>query len=340
MALDPKLKQALITLGFYDTDLLPKLKDITKRFHILARKLHPDKNGGTEESTVLFQSLIAAYELAGKAAERAAPDQDDDEEVIARKIFNQFSLSSVKENLSSFTVITEKSLNAIWSQILQTGFGQPLDLGNHGLKYTINDSCNNVHSKLFLTLYRTGKILIQAEGNDHSLNMHFVSQHFEELFIKVYNRKKLLRLQSTKTPPTKLTNGRRISKTYSCPKCDQKFTDLAAFYNHKKRQHGHYERNLSLTTPSHAKPTPVTPSLDLEISQSAPTKILPPSSPITKVIAAKPVNIHCMLCGFACHDNSELDLHAKNVHEVSCKVCGSTFFTTYDLIVHTSTTHD
>ena len=134
MALDPKLKQALITLGFYDTDLLPKLKDITKRFHILARKLHPDKNGGTEESTVLFQSLIAAYELAGKAAERAAPDQDDDEEVIARKIFNQFSLSSVKENLSSFTVITEKSLNAIWSQILQTGFGQPLDLGNHGLK--------------------------------------------------------------------------------------------------------------------------------------------------------------------------------------------------------------
>ena len=52
---------------------------------------------------------------------------------------------------------------------------------------------------------------------------------------------------------------------------------------------------------------------------------------------AKLIKVHCMLCGYGCHDNSEL--HGKDVHEVSCNKCDKTFFTSFDHIVHTASAH-
>ena len=39
------------------------LVELKKRYHILALKLHPDKNGNTVEATAAFQKLNQAYRL-------------------------------------------------------------------------------------------------------------------------------------------------------------------------------------------------------------------------------------------------------------------------------------
>ena len=39
------------------------LVELKKRYHILALRMHPDKNGNTVEATAAFQELIAAYQL-------------------------------------------------------------------------------------------------------------------------------------------------------------------------------------------------------------------------------------------------------------------------------------
>ena len=70
-------------------------------------------------------------------------------------------------------------------------FGQPEDLKTHGMKFKVDDNCENDVSRIFLTIYKTGKMLIQAEGNKHSLSSHFVDNHLEALYIQVYNKKKL-----------------------------------------------------------------------------------------------------------------------------------------------------
>ena len=56
--MDSELREALVFLGFVETNHVPKLKDITKMFHRLALKLHPDKNNGSKEATALFQQLL------------------------------------------------------------------------------------------------------------------------------------------------------------------------------------------------------------------------------------------------------------------------------------------
>ena len=176
------IKEALEVLGFADTGILPKLKEIRKRYVKLSMLHHPDKNGGSKESKEMFQVILHAYEIAGKACEDIIYDDDDHEDILARKMFKQFSFSSVTENTTTFTIKTEASLNPLWNQVLDANFGHPNDLGIHGLKYTVEDKCNKVISRIFITIYKKGKMLIQAEGNKHSLSSHFVNNHLESLY--------------------------------------------------------------------------------------------------------------------------------------------------------------
>ena len=73
-------------------------------------------------------------------------------------------------------------------------------------------------SRISLTIYKTGKMLIQAEGNKHSLSSHFVDNHLEALYTQVYNKKKLQKNLTSKTPVTKQTGGgrRTISRVHKC----------------------------------------------------------------------------------------------------------------------------
>ena len=237
--------EALAILGFDDMTSLPKLKEIRKRFLQLSLKNHPDKSCGSSEAKVCFQRILDAYNVAGEAFENKVYDDDDDEDKLARKMFKQFCFSSVKENSNSFTVKTEKTLYHIWKEVLIASLGQPQDLKLHGLKFTSDDSCNNPPARIFLTLYTTGKLLIQAKGNEHCFNEHFVQEHLEPLFSQVYNRKNLQKTLSHKTPITKHTGGKGVSKVHKCLKCDFKCTEISTFYQHKKREHGKSGRNIS-----------------------------------------------------------------------------------------------
>ena len=105
-----KVEEALRILGFENTKVLPKLKDIQKHFHRLSKTTHPYKNNGSKESTEEFQILLDAYNTAGKAADKIVNENDDLDDMIARKVFRQFQFSSVKVNSQSITIKTEKPL--------------------------------------------------------------------------------------------------------------------------------------------------------------------------------------------------------------------------------------
>ena len=148
-----KLAEALRILEFVDTTTLPKLKEIQKQFHRLCKIKHPDKNNGSKESTEEFQIILEAYNTAGKAAEKVTPDKEDLEDVVARKVFQQFQFSSVKLNSQSVTIKTEKTLNATWSEILTTNLGQPIiNKSGHGKKFTMEDKCEEASTNVYLTL--------------------------------------------------------------------------------------------------------------------------------------------------------------------------------------------
>ena len=187
-----KLEEALRILEFDDVKIVPKIKDIQKQFHRLSKTKHPDKNNGSKESTEEFQNLLNAYHVAGKAAEKVKPEDDDVEDIIARMVFEQFQFSSVKVNSQSITIKTEKSLNSTWMEILTANLGQPTENKSaHGKKFTMEDKCETLNSRVYITLYHTGNLLVQAEGNKQSMNIHFLNCHLQELYMQVYNRSKL-----------------------------------------------------------------------------------------------------------------------------------------------------
>ena len=201
--MDPKVAEALALLGFDDLSIMPKMRAINKKYRKLAYLHHPDRNNGSKEATVKFQSILNAYQIAGKAAETNPEDPADHDELVARRMFSQFQLSSVKENSRSFTIFTEKSLYASWMDALINFGGTHDDKGPHGNKFTVEDTYNDIPVKVYLTLYKTGKLLVQAEKNKHSINLHFVNTHLERLFTEVYSIQKSLPTLRPKTPVTK-----------------------------------------------------------------------------------------------------------------------------------------
>ena len=53
------------------------LRELNKRYRILALRLHPDKNGDTPEATLAFQELNAAYQLLSSSAPENDADASD-----------------------------------------------------------------------------------------------------------------------------------------------------------------------------------------------------------------------------------------------------------------------
>ena len=164
--MERKVRDALIVLGFDSSAKLPKLKEIRKRFLKLSVVHHPDRNKGKQEATQRFQEILHAYEVAGKACEDIIYDDDDQEDVLARKMFKQFSFSAIKENSTTFTIKTELPLNSLWKQVLEANFGPPDDLGSHGLKYTAVDKCDSMNARIFITIYTKGKMLTQNSSDE------------------------------------------------------------------------------------------------------------------------------------------------------------------------------
>ena len=334
--MNKSVKEALSILGFDDLTSLPKLKDIRKRFLELSLKYHPDKNSDSKQSKEHFQRILDAYNVAGEAFENKVYDDDDDEDVLARKMFKQFCFSSVKENANSFTIKTEKSLYSIWKDVLSASLGQPQDLKAHGLKFTFDDPCNNPPARTFLTFYTTGKLLIQAKGNEHCFNEHFVHEHLEPLFAQVYNRKRLQKTLSYKTPITKHTGGRAVSKVHKCLKCDFKCTEISIFYQHKKREHGKSGRNIIEKSQEIDETSPTYSVLPINGSSSRSVVVVPPVKDSIEPMLSTPIkNVPCILCEESFPDPPSATKHIQTKHELKCNQCEEIFFKTDDLKYHT-----
>ena len=157
-------------------------------------------------------------------------------------MFKQFQVNSVKENSSSVTISTEKPLYSIWMEILTKHFGIPENKGVNGNKFVAEDTCDEVPAKVYLTMYHTGKLLVQAEKNRHQINLHFVNIHLEKLFADVYSRKAFQKklpnkLKTPITKPVKMSS--RISqKIIKCSKCSFQAIDAVKLKRHKKEEHG------------------------------------------------------------------------------------------------------
>ena len=328
--------EALSVLGFNDMATLPKLKEIRKRFLQLSLKYHPDKNGDTSESKEYFQRILDPYNVAGEACKNTVYEDDDDEDKLARKMFTQFCFSSVQENANSFTIKTEKSLYSIWKDVLIASLGQPQDLKAHGLKFTVDDTCSHPPARIFLTFYTTGKLLIQAKGNQHCFNEHFVQDHLEPLFSQVYNRKKLQKTLSHKTPITKHTSGKAVSRVHKCLKCDFKCTEISIFYQHKKREHGRSGRNILEKPHEKETSTPAYSVLPLDGSSNRSVVVVPHADDCTVPLPRTPKkNVPCILCEESFPDPPSATKHIQTHHEISCDECDEVFFSKDDLKSHT-----
>ena len=94
--MDATILAALITLGFPSTTKKPpKLKLITRNYYDLAKNLHPDRPGGGDAEK--FKNVTLAYRLVGEHIDVNKKDDDDDiEEMVARKVFKKFEFGNVK----------------------------------------------------------------------------------------------------------------------------------------------------------------------------------------------------------------------------------------------------
>ena len=155
-------------------------------------------------------------------------------------MFKQFQLKSVKENTTSVTILTEKSLYSSWMDTLTRFAGLPENKGPNGNKFTTTDLLKGHPVKIYLTMYRTGKLLIQAEKNQHSINLHFIETHLEKLFYKVYSQKSIqAQPNRPKTPVTKpvKTAGRITLKISKCGQCNFQATDNGKLRKHIRKEH-------------------------------------------------------------------------------------------------------
>ena len=108
--------------------------------------------------------------------------------------------------MQTFTILIEKDLNLAWKAILVKNFGSPIDQKKCGKKFTFRDKCEG-SGVFYITLYHTNKILLQAEGNSHVMNIHFINEHLETLYTQVYKFKPTVTVHGLKVPDEKMTNS-------------------------------------------------------------------------------------------------------------------------------------
>ena len=63
----------------------------------------------------------------------------DFEVQVARKTFNQFKLSNIKENMKSVIIHIENSTSFTWDKVLTKHYGPPLDKQTNGLHWKVKN---------------------------------------------------------------------------------------------------------------------------------------------------------------------------------------------------------
>ena len=342
--MDPLVIDALKVLGFEELDVLPKVRDIIRKYRKLAFLNHPDRNNGCPEAKARFQDILNAYNVAGDAAEAVPVDPGDKDDHIARKLFKQFQVKSVKQNSSSVTIHTEKSLYLIWMEVLTDFAGVPENKGPNGNKFTFIHTLDDSSFKVYLTMYHTGKLLIQAEKNKQCINLHFLNNYLENLFTQVYKKHSNMKSLTTndnksRTPITKpvKTISRISVMINNCDECNFQTTDPAKLRRHKKKEHIPIKPGRSSKRFDIPAPLNVLPLTPIEQSPGEAFPMCDQSSPIN--LHQAPPSFSCDLCSRVFQSDDRLKNHIKLVHEVQCLICHTIFYDSYDLSVHKLAAH-
>ena len=156
-----------------------------------------------------------------------------------------FEFMSIKENKQSFTINLEKNVMIAWEAILTKNYGKPKDQKTGGKKFSYLDPCEN-GGLVFITLYHTNKILLQAEKNIHSINIHFINAHLEDLYKQVFNickSKPQISVHGFKVPANILINSPIVQKlrskslSFNCSDCDFISPGTKTMKEHKRTFH-------------------------------------------------------------------------------------------------------
>ena len=317
--MDSELMKALEILGFEQSsyaEKVPKLKFVTKKYHRLLQKNHPDK-GGDEE---LCKKITEAYRLIGEHLEKQEVDNNEEdydfEEEVAMKTFKQFK-TNVKENLKSFTINIDNETSFTWEKILTQHYGPPLDRKTNGLHWKIkNYTDGNIVGDITIGKWHKpkkdnkSKLHVQSNEAGNFLPAHFVDHKLPKLFQEVSKSHSANKSQvKPKTPFRKLTKPRvSVAKTLKCDECE--FTTKTPSHLAKHKKLSHIASPISNKTSDEEKEYP-------------------------SLLSA----FHCAMCGKGFSQETSLSLHERIVHEIKCTSCDCAFYTNDDLVVHINAKH-
>ena len=163
-------------------------------------------------------------------------------------------------------------------------------------------------------------MLIQADGNKHSLSSHFVDNHLEALYIQVYNKKKL---QKTLKPqlPNRQEEAKELS--WGCTNVlSATFAVLTLALSTTIRRGCMAEESLP----------------EVSLKEKNPVNIFNRFEPETNA-SPSATKFHCIFCEKGFVDLSQLSAHETDTHEIPCKLCSTTCYTESDLKFHTEAAH-
>ena len=172
-----------IALRFFElTEMPSSMKHLKQVFLKLSLKYHPDKNGGSQESTEHFKVLGEHFKVLGDffiANNTGNNDKEDSDEVETFKNYND-----IKENSLSFTIHLDKSFSS-WINVFTHKYGEPIVDVSGGVRWADNVfQVEGEQFKVTVTLYETTSNLhIQSSRN--WFNGLYVLQVLPQLYAEV-----------------------------------------------------------------------------------------------------------------------------------------------------------
>ena len=259
-------------------------------------------------------------------------------------MYEQFQFMSIKENLQTYTILIEKEVIQSWEAVLRMNYGTPQDQKNSGKKFSFKDDCPD-SGMIHITLYHTGKILLQAEKNKHSINIHFVNVHLESLYTQVYKMKPQISVHGVKVPTDILKQSPMMKKTRSkslslpCKECDFTANATQSMKDHISNAHQSIKtkKNYSLTAKVSCTfcGEGFKNYLQLSVHENEQHK---------EIVNPGPETHTCPICQTTETSHISLEAHMLNNHSpdvaAQCHICDKRFRYEDNMRIHIASEHE
>ena len=190
---------ALHTLGYEDSDVLPKLDDVRKSYFNKARQLHPDKNSKADNMTrekkeEAFKKLLNAYKLvtefiiendineenseSDEEYDSDTEDQGDEEICFTAEEYKDVNMFTTNSHSVSIKIPTKHA--DAWEQVLDEYLGNKIDRtsGHNGVQFK---SQKGVSITLWKKKEDTSTILVDGK----IAYLEFAEKDMRKLYLEV-----------------------------------------------------------------------------------------------------------------------------------------------------------